>query len=89
MGSALARRLTEVALRPLGVVGTKDVPKALQGRTVRVEGLEVGDRDLNIDDGLGRKLGNGRRPNMVDAEGHGAERITEVRRLPREHKRPR
>ena len=57
---ALPRRLTEVPLRPVWVVGAKDVPKALRGLTVRGEGLEVGDRDLNVDDGLGRKLGRGK-----------------------------
>ena len=46
-----------------------DIPQSVQGLCVGVHGVKARDRNLNINDRLGRQAGNGRGAMVVDAKG--------------------
>lgn len=83
VGSLIPRPFTEIALRSLGIRGPVLEPRPLDGAAVRLERLEGRNGHLNVDDRLGRKARDGRRPDVVDAKRH----IVELTSKPRSHRR--
>ena len=81
-------RFAEVPLGALGVIGPVDEAESLQRYAERLDRLQPADRDLDVDHGLGAESGNRGRANMVDADRHAAECVTQPATEFRETVRP-
>src|SRR5215475_13705766 len=72
VGSRVPRWFPEVPLGALGVIGPVDKAEALQRSAERLDRLQPGNGDLDIDHGFGSEPGHGRRADVVDADRYAA-----------------
>src|SRR5271169_859059 len=79
--ATLSGWLAEVALGALRILGTEHIAKVRKVQAIAIHGLQLGDGDLDVDDGLGDETWESGRPNVVDTLCHLAKRCTEVRCL--------